>query len=66
MVGLLGPLSIDESASEETTMRVMEIRDAWGLENLKPGDRPDPTPGSGEVVIRIDAASVNYPDFVMA
>jgi NADPH:quinone reductase-like Zn-dependent oxidoreductase len=47
-------------------MRVMEIRDAWGLEHLKPGNRPDPTAGPGEVVIRIDAASVNYRDLVMA
>ena len=47
-------------------MRVMEIRDAWGLENLRPGERPDPVPGAGEVVARIEAASVNYRDFVMA
>ena len=47
-------------------MRVMEIRDAWGLENLKPGTRPDPDPGPGEVVVRIEAASVNYRDWVMA
>jgi NADPH:quinone reductase-like Zn-dependent oxidoreductase len=43
----------------------MEIRDEWGLENLKPGQRPDPTPEVGEVVVRIEAASVNYRDFVM-
>ena len=47
-------------------MRVMEIRDEWGLENLKPGQRLDPTPEVGEVVVRIEAASVNYRDFVMA
>ena len=47
-------------------MRVMEIRDAWGLENLRPGERPDPVPGAGEVVVRIEAASVNYRDYVMA
>ena len=47
-------------------MRVMEIRDEWGLENLKPGQRPDPTAEAGEVVMRIEAASVNYRDFVMA
>jgi NADPH:quinone reductase-like Zn-dependent oxidoreductase len=38
----------------------MEIRDAWGLDNLKSGQRPDPKPGPREVVIRMDAASVNY------
>ena len=47
-------------------MRVMEIRDEWGLENLKPGRRPDPKPEAGEVIVRIEAASVNYRDFVMA
>lgn len=47
-------------------MRVMEIKDAWGLEHLRPGTRPEPVPGAGEVVIRIEAASVNYRDFVVA
>ena len=47
-------------------MRVMEIRDDWGLENLKPGNRPDPAPAAGEAVVRIEAASVNYRDLVMA
>src|SRR5690349_13821605 len=47
-------------------MRVMEIRDAWGLEHLQPGTRPDPSPGPGQVVVRIGAASVNYRDLVMA
>jgi NADPH:quinone reductase-like Zn-dependent oxidoreductase len=54
------------SHANEAGMRVMEIRDEWGLENLKPGQRPDPTPEVGEVVVRIEAASVNYRDFVMA
>jgi len=47
-------------------MRVMEIRDKWGLENLKQGERPDPTAEARHVVVRIEAASVNYRDFVMA
>ena len=47
-------------------MRVMEIRDAWGLEHLRPGTRPDPVPAAGQVVVRIEAASVNYRDFVVA
>ncbi len=47
-------------------MRVMEIRGAWGLEHLKPGTRPDLVPGAGQVVVRIEAASVNYRDFVVA
>lgn len=48
-------------------MRVMELRDAWDLDHLKPGTRPDPAaPGAGEVVVRIEAASVNYRDLVVA
>lgn len=47
-------------------MRVMEIKDAWGLEHLRPGTRPEPIPGAGEVVVQIEAASVNYRDLVVA
>src|SRR6202167_5305239 len=46
-------------------MRVMEIRDAWGLEHVQPGTRPDPVAGAGEVVVRMAAASVNYRDAVV-
>jgi len=42
-------------------MRVMELRD-WSLEHLQEGARPDPVPGPGEVVLRMEAASVNYRD----
>jgi len=47
-------------------MKVMEIRDAWGLENLRPGTREDPAPGDSDVVVEIKAASINYRDLVMA
>jgi NADPH:quinone reductase-like Zn-dependent oxidoreductase len=43
-------------------MRVMELRDGWGLEHVAPGTRPDPVPGVGEVLVRMAAASVNYRD----
>jgi NADPH:quinone reductase-like Zn-dependent oxidoreductase len=43
-------------------MRVMELRDGWGLEHICEGARPDPAPGAGEVLVRIAAASVNYRD----
>src|ERR1700722_15423626 len=46
-------------------MRVMELRDGWGLEHVRPGTRPDPVPGPGEVVVRMAAASVNYRDAVV-
>ena len=46
-------------------MKVMEIRDAWGLENLRCGTRPDPVPGEFDVVVEMQAASINYRDLVM-
>ena len=34
-------------------MKVMEMRDAWGVDHIKPGTRPDRTPGAGEVRVEI-------------
>jgi NADPH:quinone reductase-like Zn-dependent oxidoreductase len=48
-------------------MKVMEMREAWGLDHIVPGTRPDPgPPGPFEVLIRFEAASLNYRDLVMA
>ncbi|MEM6793868.1 MAG: NAD(P)-dependent alcohol dehydrogenase [Acidobacteriota bacterium] len=47
-------------------MKVFEIRDAFGLENLLPGERAAPRPGHGQVLVRLRAASVNYRDLLMA
>lgn len=46
-------------------MKVMEIRNAWGLDNLRVGERPDPQPGEHDVVVEMHAASINYRDLVM-
>jgi NADPH:quinone reductase-like Zn-dependent oxidoreductase len=46
-------------------MKVMEMRDGWGLEHVRPGTRPERDPGPGEVLIRMAAASINYRDIVM-
>ncbi len=43
-------------------MRVMELP-AWGIENLRPADAAVGNPGSREVVVRFEAASVNYRDY---
>ena len=45
-------------------MRVFEIQDAFGLDNLKLSERPDPSPGPGEVLLRMRAASLNYRDIM--
>src|SRR5690242_10139603 len=46
-------------------MRVIELRDGFGLDHLTPAERPVPEPGTGEVLLRLRAASLNYRDLVM-
>jgi len=43
-------------------MICIEIREPGGPEVLTPVERPDPTPGTGDVLIRVAAAGVNRPD----
>ncbi len=45
-------------------MRVFQMTDGWGIDALKPAERPEPTPGSGEVAVAIEAASLNYRDLL--
>lgn len=44
------------------TMQVIEISHPGGPEVLQPGSRDRPTPGKGEVLIKVAAAGVNRPD----
>ncbi len=39
--------------------------DAFGLEHLQQQERPDPSPGPGQVLLRIKAVSLNYRDLLM-
>ncbi len=43
-------------------MRAVILESAYGLENLKVVEKPDPKPGPGEIVVDIKAASLNYRD----
>ena len=43
-------------------MRVIEISSFGAPDVLRPGERPDPAPGAGEVLIRVAASGVNRPD----
>lgn len=43
-------------------MRAIEIAEFGGPEVLRLVERPDPRPGPGEVLVRVDAAGVNRPD----
>ncbi len=46
-------------------MKAVVLATAEGPEHLRLVERPDPTPGPGEVLVRIKAASLNYRDLVM-
>ncbi len=43
-------------------MKAWEIQRAWGIENLRETEKPEPKPSAGEVVIAVKAASLNYRD----
>lgn len=46
-------------------MRVLEVREPFGIDALTFAGRPDPEPGPGEVVIRLRALSLNYRDLLV-
>ncbi len=46
-------------------MKVIEIRDKFGVDSLKLVERPDPVPGSGQVVLKMKAFSINYRDLLV-
>ena len=45
-------------------MKVWANQDAFGIENLKEIERPEPIPGAGEIVVEMKAASLNYRDLL--
>lgn len=47
-------------------MKVMQIQDEWNPEHIRLAERPRPEPGPGEVLVRMEAASVNYRDVLMS
>ena len=49
-------------SSVPTTMTAIAIRAPGGPEVLLPEQRPVPTPGSGEILVKVAAAGVNRPD----
>jgi NADPH:quinone reductase-like Zn-dependent oxidoreductase len=46
-------------------VRVFQIENDWGMDNLRLSSRPDPRPGPGQVLLRMRAASLNYRDLVV-
>jgi putative PIG3 family NAD(P)H quinone oxidoreductase len=45
-------------------VRVIEVPEPGGPERLRTGERPDPEPGPGEVLVRVAAAGVNRADLL--
>ena len=45
-------------------MKVWELKDDFGLDNLEQGERPEPQPGPGQVLIEMRVAALNYRDLV--
>jgi len=43
-------------------MRAIMLESAYGIDNLRLVERPDPTPGPGQIVVDIRAATLNYRD----
>ncbi len=46
-------------------MRAMRLEDDWGLDNIRPVELPEPVPGRDDVVIRIEAVSINPRDLLL-
>ncbi len=46
-------------------MRVFQIEGEWGMDKLRLSTRPVPTPGPGEVLVRMKASSLNYRDLLV-
>lgn len=46
-------------------MKVMEVRSAWGLDHLTVAERSNLQPGERDVLVKMQAASINYRDVVM-
>jgi NADPH:quinone reductase-like Zn-dependent oxidoreductase len=46
-------------------VKAYEIRDAFGIDALTVSDRPDPTPGPGQVVVRTRTVSLNFRDLLL-
>lgn len=47
-------------------MKVAALKKPGGLDNIVSETRLDPTPGAGQVLMRVHASSLNYHDYVVA
>ena len=54
-----------ENQNQNTLMKAHALAGDFGLENLIRCERPIPQPGSGQVLVKIRAVSLNYRDLLM-
>lgn len=45
-------------------MKALAVTDGWGIDHLQMIERPVPEPGRGQVRVRMQAASLNYRDYL--
>jgi NADPH:quinone reductase-like Zn-dependent oxidoreductase len=45
-------------------MRAFQIQQSFGFENLRLAELPDPSPGPGQILLRMRAASLNFRDIL--
>lgn len=57
--------TVDFTGLRKTTMKAFEFQNQFGLEALKLTNRPQPELGSGQILIKVRAASVNYRDWLI-
>lgn len=48
-----------------TTMRALICDDYGGIDSLRVGELPDPEPGPGSVLVKVEAVTVNFADTLM-
>jgi hypothetical protein len=46
-------------------MKSIQLRDSFGIDSLVLADLPQPAPGPGEILIKVNAASLNYRDLLV-
>jgi NADPH:quinone reductase-like Zn-dependent oxidoreductase len=56
---------VEWGSGKEITLKAIVIQGSFGLDSLATVDLPDPTPGPGQIVVRMRAASLNYRDLMI-
>jgi NADPH:quinone reductase-like Zn-dependent oxidoreductase len=55
---------VEWGSGKEITVKAIAIQGSFGLDSLTLVDLPDPTPGPGQIVVRMRAASLNFRDLM--